>query len=113
MKTKHVRVYIGIFSLAILVFLILLLVKNGPLNTVPTSKLRFENGNTVTLDYAISTEAGYFYSVSVPDTISSTLKNSSEGSAGVLGYFVDIYGFGETSSAFETFRIIPERTTYK
>ena len=44
---------------------------------------------------------------------SSTLKNSSEGSAGVLGYFVDIYGFGETSSAFETFRIIPERTTYK
>ena len=45
--------------------------------------------------------------------ISSTLKNSSEGSAGVLGYFVDIYGFGETSSAFETFRIIPERTTYK
>lgn len=74
MKTKHIRVCIGIFSVVILVFLIFLLVKNGPLNTVPTSKLRFENGNTVTLDYAISTEAGCFYSVSVPDTIFSDLN---------------------------------------
>ncbi len=107
MKTKHVRVYIGIFSLAILVFLILLLVKNGPLNTVPTSKLRFENGNTVTLDYAISTEAGYFYSVSVPDTINSAYaasQNRSSNSPGTLSHHPD--------HLIRKFRANPSSTTY-
>ena len=107
MKTKHVRVYIGIFSVVILVFLIFLLVKNGPLNTVPTSKLRFENGNTVTLDYAISTEAGYFYSVSVPDTINSAYaasQNRSSNSPGTLSHHPD--------HLIRKFRANPSSTTY-
>lgn len=107
MKTKHIRVCIGIFSVVILVFLIFLLVKNGPLNTVPTSKLRFENGNTVTLDYAISTEAGCFYSVSVPDTINSAYaasQNRSSNSPGTLSHHPD--------HLIRKFRANPSSTTY-
>lgn len=107
MKTKHIRVCIGIFSVVILVFLIFLLVKNGPLNTVPTSKLRFENGNTVTLDYAISTEAGCFYSVSVPDTINcayAASQNRSSNSPGTLSHHPD--------HLIRKFRANPSSTTY-